>query len=99
MAEWLNAPVLKTGILKGIWGSNPCFSAYCSVMKLVDFMKKPTTYDGVTEIYDVHPSLKSTDIFPTMRGLTDNDLKLIAGYILYEPKVKGIGWGGGKIYY
>ncbi len=27
MAEWLNAPVLKTGILKGIWGSNPCSSA------------------------------------------------------------------------
>ncbi|NMF58474.1 photosystem II cytochrome c-550 [Pseudanabaena yagii] len=70
-----------------------------NVLGLVDFMKKPTTYDGVTEIYDVHPSLKSTDIFPTMRGLTDNDLKLIAGYILYEPKVKGIGWGGGKIYY
>ena len=36
MAEWLNAPVLKTGIPKGIWGSNPCFSAYCSVMKLAD---------------------------------------------------------------
>ncbi len=70
-----------------------------NVLGLVDYMKKPTTYDGVTEIYDVHPSLKSTDIFPTMRGLTDNDLKLIAGYILYEPKVKGIGWGGGKIYY
>jgi len=70
-----------------------------NVLGLVDFMKKPTTYDGVTEIYDVHPSLKSTDIFPTMRGLTDNDLKLIAGYILYEPKVKGIGWGCGKIYY
>ncbi len=70
-----------------------------NVLGLVDFMKKPTTYDGVTEIYDVHPSVKSTDIFPTMRGLTDNDLKLIAGYILYEPKVKGIGWGGGKIYY
>jgi photosystem II cytochrome c550 len=70
-----------------------------NVLGLVDFMKNPTTYDGVTEIYDVHPSLKSTDIFPTMRGLTDNDLKLIAGYILYEPKVKGIGWGGGKVYY
>lgn len=70
-----------------------------NILGLVDYMKKPTTYDGVTEIYDVHPSLKSTDIFPTMRGLTDNDLKLIAGYILYEPKVKGIGWGGGKIYY
>ena len=36
MAEWLNAPVLKTGILKGIWGSNPCFSANCKVMKLAD---------------------------------------------------------------
>ncbi|NUN65143.1 cytochrome c-550 [Pseudanabaena biceps] len=70
-----------------------------NVLGLVDYMKKPTTYDGVTEIYDVHPSLKSTDIFPVMRGLTDNDLKLIAGYILYEPKVKGISWGGGKIYY
>lgn len=70
-----------------------------NILALVDYMKKPTTYDGVTEIYDVHPSLKSTDIFPIMRGLTDNDLKLIAGYILYEPKVKGIGWGGGKIYY
>ena len=70
-----------------------------NVLGLVDYMKKPTTYDGVTEIYDVHPSLKSTDIFPIMRGLTDNDLKLIAGFILYEPKVRGIGWGGGKIYY
>ncbi len=27
MAEWLNAPVLKTGILKGIWGSNPSLTA------------------------------------------------------------------------
>ena len=70
-----------------------------NVLALVDYMKKPTTYDGVTEIYDVHPSLKSTDIFPIMRGYTDNDLKLIAGYILYEPKVQGIRWGGGKIYY
>ena len=77
-------------------GANPVRN---NVLGLVDFMKKPTTYDGVTEIYDVHPSLKSTDLFPTMRGLTDNDLKLIAGYILYEPKVKGIGWGGGKVYY
>jgi photosystem II cytochrome c550 len=77
-------------------GANPVRN---NVLGLVDFMKKPTTYDGVTEIYDVHPSLKSTDIFPIMRGLTDNDLKLIAGYILYEPNVRGIGWGGGKIYY
>lgn len=77
-------------------GANPNRN---NVLGLVDFMKNPTTYDGVTEISDVHPSLKSTDIFPTMRGFADNDLKLIAGYILYEPKVRGIAWGGGKIYY
>jgi photosystem II cytochrome c550 len=77
-------------------GANPNRN---NVLGLVDFMKNPTTYDGVTEISDVHPGLKSTDIFPTMRGLADNDLKLIAGYILYEPKVRGIAWGGGKIYY
>lgn len=70
-----------------------------SIVGLVDYMKNPTTFDGVEEIYEVHPSIRSSDIFPTMRGLTDGDLKLIAGYILYQPNVKGISWGGGKIYY
>ena len=27
MAEWLNAPVLKTGNRNRFWGSNPCLSA------------------------------------------------------------------------
>ena len=27
VAEWSNAPVLKTGIPQGIWGSNPYLSA------------------------------------------------------------------------
>jgi len=70
-----------------------------TVEGLVDYMKNPTTYDGVEEIYELHPSLRSTDIFPTMRGLTDKDLTAIAGYMLYQPKVKGTGWGGGKVYY
>jgi photosystem II cytochrome c550 len=70
-----------------------------NVEGLVAFMKNPKTFDGVEDIYETHPSLRSTDIFPTMRGLTDKELKQIAGYILYQPKVKGIGWGGGKIYY
>ncbi len=77
-------------------GANPVRN---NIVGLIDYMKNPTTYDGETEIYETHPSLRSSDIFPTMRGLTDNDLKLIAGYILYSPKAKGIGWGGGKIYY
>jgi photosystem II cytochrome c550 len=70
-----------------------------NVEGLVEFMKNPKTFDGVEEIFETHPSLRSTDIFPAMRGLTDKDLKQIAGYILYQPKVRGIGWGGGKIYY
>jgi len=70
-----------------------------TIAGLVDYMKNPTTFDGVEEIYETHPSIRSSDIFPTMRGLTDEDLKLIAGYILYQPNVKGAGWGGGKVYY
>jgi photosystem II cytochrome c550 len=66
---------------------------------LVDYLKNPTTYDGVTEISEIHPSLKSADIFPVMRNLTEEDLKAIAGHILLQPKVVGTKWGGGKIYY
>ncbi len=66
---------------------------------LVDYMKNPTTYDGETEISEIHPSIKSADTFKVMRNLTEEDLKAIAGHILLEPKVVGIKWGGGKIYY
>jgi photosystem II cytochrome c550 len=66
---------------------------------LVDYMKNPTTFDGATEIAEVHPSTQSTDIFPKMRNLTDENLEAIAGHILLQPKVVGIKWGGGKIYY
>ncbi|MDZ8189214.1 MAG: photosystem II cytochrome c-550 [Nostoc sp. ChiSLP02] len=66
---------------------------------LVDYMKNPTTYDGVEEISELHPSTKSADIFTEMRNLTDDDLVAIAGHILLQPKVVGDKWGGGKIYY
>ncbi|WP_071188734.1 photosystem II cytochrome c-550 [Trichormus sp. NMC-1] len=66
---------------------------------LVDYMKNPTTYDGEEEISEIHPSLKSADIFTEMRNLTDDDLSAIAGHILVQPKVVGTKWGGGKIYY
>jgi len=66
---------------------------------LVDYMKNPTSYDGVESIAEVHPSLKSKDTFPEMRNLTDDDLVAIAGHILLQPKVIGEKWGGGKIYY
>jgi photosystem II cytochrome c550 len=66
---------------------------------LVDYMKNPTTYDGEVEISEIHPSTKSSDVFPQMRNLTDDNLKAIAGHILLQPKVVGQQWGGGKIYY
>jgi photosystem II cytochrome c550 len=66
---------------------------------LVDYMHNPTTYDGLESIAELHPSTQSTDIFPKMRNLTEDDLKAIAGHILLQPKIVGDKWGGGKIYY
>jgi photosystem II cytochrome c550 len=66
---------------------------------LVDYMKNPTTYDGEEDISELHPSIKSADIFTAMRNLTDDDLVAIAGHILLQPKILGNKWGGGKIYY
>ena len=66
---------------------------------LVDYMKNPTTYDGLESIAEIHPSIKSADIFPRMRALTEDDLYTIAGHILVQPKIVAEKWGGGKIYY
>lgn len=63
---------------------------------LIDYLNNPTTYDGLVEISELHPSTQSTDIFPKMRSLTDDDLTAIAGYILLQPKVMGDMWGAGK---
>ena len=66
---------------------------------LVDFLKNPTTYDGLESIAEVHPSIKSADIYPRMRSVTDDDLTAIAGHILLQPKIITEKWGGGKIYF
>ena len=66
---------------------------------LVDYLKNPTTFDGLESIAEVHPSIKSADIFPRMRSLTEDDLFAIAGHILLQPKIIAEKWGGGKIYY
>jgi photosystem II cytochrome c550 len=70
-----------------------------NVTSLVGYFKDPTSYDGLDSISEVHPSIKSADIFPKMRSLTDEDLFAIAGHILLQPKVVNEKWGGGKIYY
>ena len=70
-----------------------------NVAALVDYLKNPLTYDGLESIAEVHPSIKSADIYPRMRSVTDEDLTAIAGHILLQPKVQSEKWGGGKIYY
>nr|WGH12803.1 photosystem II cytochrome c550 [Echinothamnion sp.] len=70
-----------------------------NVINLIDYIKDPKSYDGQNSIAELHPSIKSAEIFPRMRNLTDEDLFSIAGYILLQPKVVQEKWGGGKIYY
>jgi len=70
-----------------------------NIASLVDYIKNPTTYDGLESIAEVHPSIKSADIYPRMRSLTDEDLYSIAGHIMLQPKIVTEKWGGGKIYY
>jgi photosystem II cytochrome c550 len=70
-----------------------------NVAELVTYMKAPMSFDGFDDISEAHPSLKSKDLYPVMRNLTEDDLQAIAGYILIQPRVVGVKWGGGKIYY
>lgn len=67
-----------------------------TVEGLVDYMNNPTTYDGFETIAELHPSTQSTDVFPLMKNLSDDDLVNIAGHILIQPQVIGDQWGGGK---
>ena len=70
-----------------------------NINNLVSYFKDPVSYDGTDSIAELHPSIRSADIFPKMRSLTDEDLFAIAGHILIQPKVVNEKWGGGKIYY
>jgi photosystem II cytochrome c550 len=70
-----------------------------NIAALVDYLKNPTSYDGLESIAEVHPSIKSADIYPRMRSLTDEDLYSLAGHIMLQPKIVSEKWGGGKIYY
>ena len=70
-----------------------------NIAALIDYLKNPTSYDGLESIAEVHPSIKSADIYPRMRSLTDEDLYSIAGHIMLQPKIVAEKWGGGKIYF
>jgi len=70
-----------------------------NIDSLVDYLKNPTSYDGLESIAEVHPSIKSADVYPRMRSLTDEDLYSISGHILLQPKIVTEKWAGGKTYY
>ena len=70
-----------------------------NISSLVDYLKNPTSYDGLESIAEVHPSIKSADVYPRMRSLTNEDLYAIAGHVMLQPKIVTEKWGGGKTYY
>merc|ERR1712037_375541 len=70
-----------------------------SVDGLVDYMQAPTTYDGLREIFEVHPSIKGADVWPKMRSMKTQDLVDMGSYILYQNFTIPEKWGGGKQYY
>jgi len=77
-------------------GANP---ARDNIAELVKYMNEPLTYDGLKDISEVHPSIKSADVFPKMRTMKQVDLYDISLYILYQGITIPEKWGGGKIYY
>ena len=42
-----------------------------NIAALVDYLKNPTSYDGLESIAEIHPSIKSADIYPRMRSLKE----------------------------
>ncbi|MFS8906713.1 photosystem II cytochrome c-550 [Synechococcus sp. O70.2] len=66
-----------------------------NVLAIVDYIKNPVTYDGVESLVEYHPNTQLLSEYPRLRNLTEEDLKLIAGYILVQAKTVP-GWGGTK---
>jgi len=67
-----------------------------NVEGIINYLKEPTTYDGLGSLAELHPSIQRADLFPRMGGLTEDDLGAIAGYILAKPQIIGEQWAGGK---
>eukprot|EP00435_Cladocopium_sp_Y103_P023128 s2067_g5.t1 len=67
-----------------------------TVEGLVDYLNNPTTYDGLKDISEVHPSIKGGDIWPKMRSMKQQDLYDMSAYILYQNQTIPEKWGGGK---
>ena len=93
-----NAGITKTNPNVGLDTESleGAYPARDNLAALVDYLHNPTTYDGLVEISELHPSTKSSDVYPKMRNLTEDDLEAISAHILVMPKVMGDKWGAGK---
>ena len=81
--------------LKALANAEP---AKDNIAGIVEYLKNPVTYDGETEIYELHPNTTRSDLYPMMRNLTEDEMESVAGYILIQPELRGTMWGGGKVY-
>jgi photosystem II cytochrome c550 len=63
-----------------------------NLMALVEYIKNPRTYDGEEDISLLHPNTGRTDIFPELKGLTEDDVKSLAGHLLTQPNIDPL-WG------
>ncbi len=66
---------------------------------IVDYLNNPTSYDGLRDVSEIHPSIRSADVFPKMRSMKQQDLYDVSAYILYQNFTIPEKWGGGKQYY
>lgn len=66
-----------------------------TVMAMVDYLKNPTTYDGMDSLVEYHPNTQLTSEYPRMRFLSDEDLEVISAYVLVQAETLP-GWGGTK---
>jgi len=73
--------------------------ARTNINAIVAFLNNPTTYDGLYDISENHPSIKSADLFPKMRSMKQQDLYDMSAFILYNCQTIPEKWGGGKQYY
>jgi len=86
-----------------------------TVEGIVNFLNAPVTYDGLKDVSETHPSIKSADLFPKMRSMKQQEKSSvcvrtnivdaesfrvdISMYILYQNFTIPEKWGGGKQYY
>ncbi len=64
-----------------------------NLLALVDYLERPTSYDGEDDLSEFHPNVSRPDIFPELRNLTEDDVHDVAGYLLVAPKLDER-WGG-----